>query len=139
MSRYPIAFLIFLLAPISSADLFDLSEDKLDERATTILTGKVQRIFTRTENKEAPGGIYQYTYYAAELFVESVEKGERIETGDLVYVRMYRSQWVGQGFEPPGHNGHHPLPIRGMSATVFLKRGTDGGYDVVLPNGLVKK
>ncbi len=118
------------------------SKEKLQSVATDIVVGKVQKIYTTTEQK----GKYHYTRYLAEVAVDSWEKGKG--PSDLVYLRYFDIHWKGSGPMPPGPSGHSPLAYVGKKTRFYLARNAydgfstdaptnqDGGYNVIYINGV---
>ena len=58
-----------------------MSKEELNEGATHIVVGVVQRIFSTTAEREN----WRDTIFVAEIAVEKAEKGDRIQPGDVVY------------------------------------------------------
>ena len=56
-----------------------MSKEELKDGATHIVVGVVQRIFSTTTEREN----WRDTTFVAEIAVEKVEKGDRIQPGDL--------------------------------------------------------
>jgi hypothetical protein len=145
--RRPLALL--LLAGLSAFALAlcpaapekpDLDPAQLRELATHVVTGEVRAIYERTEEE----GSWKVTRRVAELAVESVEKGEGIEPGSLVYARYWTRRWTGWGAMPPSTTGHRGLPDEGQRVRVHLARDAydgftdanrDGGFNVIGANG----
>ncbi len=121
----------------------DLSKEQLESTATHIVVGKVEQIWTRSEEE----GNWDYTRYVAELRVENREKGDGLATGQLVYVRYWTKRW--DAFfspPPPDTSGHRGLPDVGDQIRVYLAKdaydgfGTtkDGGFTVIGANGFAR-
>jgi len=134
--------LVAVLAPVSISEKVDMSPENLVKTATDVITGKVTAIYAREESR----GGYDYTHYAAEVKVATVEKmGARmIEVGDVMYVRYWTKK--AGFFTPPavGTNGHRGRPDVGDSKRIYLARNAydgfdpknaDGGYNVIGANG----
>ncbi len=122
------------------AEKVDMSPEELRGTATHVIVGKVQAVYSR----EAKAGNYNYTHFLAEVRVETSEKGEGLNKGDLAYVRYWRKAYVGKGLPPPDTSGHRGLPIVGQSLRLYLARNAydgftfenkDGGYNVIGANG----
>lgn len=126
-------------APLEKADL---SPDQLLRISTHVIVGEVKQVWTREES----GFNWDWTRYVAEIAVESVEKGEGIAAGGLVYVRYWTKRWDGFGAPPPDTNGHRGLPSPGDRVRAHLARGAydgfgktdDGGFNVIGANGFSK-
>lgn len=126
--------------PTARAPEQGLSPAVLRQRATHVIVGKVQRIYTR-KRLEIP---WQYTRYVAEVQVTKVEKGTGIRTGQVVFARYWERRWLSASQPPSKINGHASLPDEGATLRVFLaryasdgfdKENKDGGFNVLIPNG----
>lgn len=128
-----------VLASSAVAEKEPLSPKQLRDTATHVVVGRVQQVFTRQEKREE----YVYTRYVAEVRVDSVEKGEGYQQGDLMYVRYWARRWIGPGRQPPGTAGHDDFPTAGTTWRVYAARNaydgfgdnTDGGFNVIGTNG----
>ena len=143
-----VGLLLALLAslgssPAAAPEKPDLSPERLLAAATHVVVGKVEQAWTRKESR----GSWDVTHFVAEIRVESVEKGEGLAAGGLVYARYWTKRW--DAFftpQPPDTNGHRGLPEVGDRVRVYLARnasdgfGTtgDGGYNVIGPNGFAR-
>jgi hypothetical protein len=124
------------------AEKIDMSPDALRNTATDVIVGKVLAIYERVENTPQ----WRYTRYIAETQILTVEKGESLKTGDLVYARYWRAAWQGSGPVPPSTSGHRGLPVVNDSMRIYLARNAydgfgdthDGGYTVIGANGFEK-
>jgi hypothetical protein len=111
------------------AEIEPLSPEQLKAKASHIAIGDVKLICTEV----VKDGDWLNTVGVVEIRVTKLEKGSKIETGESVYVRFLRHEWIGKGDPPPHYSGHR-LPKKGDSVRVYLKHN-DGGYDALLPNG----
>jgi uncharacterized protein (TIGR03067 family) len=105
------------------------SKAELENEATHIVVGKVQSVYsvmTRSDD-------WVDTNSVAEIAVQKVDKGDRIQTGDLVYGRFWNKRWTGEGSPDPYSQGHLG-PKTGEFVRAYLIR-KDGAYEVILPNG----
>jgi hypothetical protein len=105
------------------------SKDELKEQATHIVVGVVQRIFSTTTEREN----WRDTTFVAEIAVEKVENGDRIQPSDVVYARYWNKQWIGKG-DPDPHASGHIGPAKGATVRAYLSL-RKGAYCVLLPNG----
>jgi hypothetical protein len=138
------ALLVSLLGgSLAQAEKVDLDRAELHKTATHVVTGQVLGIYERQETR----GDWQYKRYVAEVRVDKCEKGEGLDSGDLVYVRYWHRQWIGAGQVPPSTSGHRGLPSSGDKLRVYLARNAydgfspenhDGGYNVIGANGFEK-
>ncbi len=133
---------VILSALVSGAlarEKADLSPENLKEIATHVITGKVGDIYTMTTSEDD----WKYTRHVAEVLVATVEKGEGLKAGDLVYARYWTRRWTGFSQMPPSTTGHRGLPEKDESLRIYLARNAyegfygskDGGYNVVGANG----
>ena len=103
-----------------------------EEKSTHILTGTVTAIYskiTRDASNETMHGI-------AEVRVESVEKGEGMKSGQVVYVRFWHHlKWLGKGNPTPGPSGHQNIPSEGQKVKICVVRSADGSHDVFYVGG----
>jgi hypothetical protein len=135
--RLGIGTLLFVSAGLFSlSDVFaevpNLSTAQLTKSATHVFTGTVQALYSYDKTVQNLHGEHVTAHYAAEVFVDAVEKGDGIEPRSLVYVRLWRAKKSPQGYV--GSSGHG-IP-KTKQVRVYLKRAKDGGLDVILPNGL---
>jgi len=98
--------------------------------AAYIVSGTVKAIYT--EEKRDPNWINRTG--VVEIQVRKLAKGDKIEAGDLLYVRFWQDHWIGRG-NPPPHASGHSLPKKGDKVRVYVDK-KDGGYDALLPNGI---
>lgn len=94
----------------------------LKDTATHVISGAVTAIY---ESKTSDND-WNTTHYLAEVRVKTVEKGEGIKAGDLVYVR-YRHR-AGVGAPRLVTNGHRGLPKQGETLRIYLARNAYNGF-----------
>jgi hypothetical protein len=116
------------------AEIPNLSAEELSEAAAAIVTGKISRIYTRTQTR----GDYEYTHSLAEIVLDEVRQGQDLRSGDRLYVRYWRKRYVGTADPETGHYGHRGAPKEGERALVYLKGNRADGYDVLSPNGFAR-
>jgi hypothetical protein len=98
-----IALLIALVAAIlGHAEVALKSKAGLGDEAIHIVVGKVRTVFTATT--ESADRVD--TKSVAETVVQKVEKGGRLQAGDLVYGRFWNRRWIGKGDPEPFSPGH---------------------------------
>lgn len=103
-----------------------------EEKATNILTGTVTTIYSKVTRTEA----HETGHYIAEVRVESVQKGEGIQPGQLAYVRYWHHlKWLEKGPIPPGPSGHANIPKEGERRRICLVKSADGALDVYYVSG----
>ena len=129
------------LAAIVLAEVPNRSPEWLRERATHVVTGEIAAIYERKSTE----GNFKVRRCIAEVRLKSVEKGEALAPGDVIYVRYFhRSQRAFVRIADT--NGHRGLAKEGESLRIYLARNAgdgfnsaeenaDGGYNVVFPNG----
>ena len=128
-----VLFVVVLTVPVfARAEVPLKSKAQLQAGATHIVIGKVETIYSVMSKSDD----WVDTKSVAEIAVQKVEKGDRIQTGDLVYGRFWNKRWIGKGNPDPFSAGHIG-PETGQLVRVYLVR-KGGGYDVILPNGFEK-
>lgn len=129
--------LFALLASRLLAEVPNRTPEGLQQGATPIVTGDVVRIYDRSYGHDA-GAIIRYV---AEVRVKTIEKGEGIEAGSLIYVRYFT---LDNPLNTTGTSGHRSLPRDGDHVRTYLVRNApdgsgdennDGGLNVLFPNG----
>lgn len=133
--RYKLALLaaIALLAAtsLSRGEIALQSPDEL-AKAKTIVVGKINGTYketTRTADWEDSHGV-------VEIAVESIERGEGLKPGQVIFARFWNRGWIGKKNPPPYGTGHH-LHASGSTIRAHLEYD-NGAYKILLPNGLVK-
>jgi hypothetical protein len=100
--------------------------------SSNILTGTITAIYSRIVRDAN----YEWNHCVAAVRIESIQKGEGLKTGDLIFVRYISSnRWIGKGAMPPGPSGHNNVPGEGDRRKVCLNRNADGGLDVFYVSG----
>ncbi len=115
---------------IAVAEVPQLTPEQLESSATDIVLGVVE---SRAIDESDDGG-YRERRFTFQVRVEETLKGE-LERGAVIPVTAWTRLWVGPGEQPPGSNGHAPLPLDGELARFFLG-AEDDAFAVVLPNGV---
>lgn len=129
---WPCTLIVTALAcPMSRAEVPILKPDELACGASHIVVGKLVRVHRSVEWGEA----LERTRGIAELLVGRVEKGEGPEAGEVVFVRFWNQRRFG-GDGPRTHSLGHDVPAEGAIVRAHVKRGPDGSYEALLPNGL---
>jgi len=114
----------------------------LKKTATHVIIGTVNAVYEST----ATDNDWKTTRYVAEVRIKSIEKGEDLKAGELVYVRYWHRQWISKNPPEPNTNGHRGLPDRGTTLRIYLAKNAyngfgqtnDDGFDVVGANGFEK-
>lgn len=120
-----------LACPGLRAEVPVLSPEELKQQATHIVVGKLTTVYRSVKT----GDDFERTSGIAEIVVEKIEKGGGPKVGEVTFVRFWNQHWVGKGRVPPHSAGHH-VPAEGAVVRAYLKRGQDGTYEALLPNGL---
>jgi hypothetical protein len=124
------AVLIAFTCNIARAEVADLGLEKLAAMATHIFAGKLVKIYSVVETSAE----WETTYSVAEVQIGTVEKGTCV--AKLVYLRFWRRKYRGKGEAPDGSYGYRNIPEVGSQVRAYVREMEDGGYDVVLPNGI---
>src|SRR3954470_5540703 len=124
------AILIAFTSSAARAEVADMGLEKLTAMATHIFAGKLIKIYSVVETTAE----WETTYSVAEVQVAAVEKGTCV--AKLVYLRFWRRKYRGKGQGPDGSYGHRDIPEVGSQVRVYVREMEDGGYDVILPNGI---
>ena len=108
------------------------------EQADLIVIGTVKTVYS--SEKQVRSGFVD-TLYVIELAVEKTEK-TKPDAADakplkLLYARTHRAKERPQGWAVPG--GQYSIPKAGQRVTAYLKADDDGGYSLLLPNGIEPK
>jgi hypothetical protein len=103
-----------------------------ETNSTIILTGTVTAIYSKTVRDDR----YEWSHCVAAVRIESIQKGQGLKAGDLIFVRYINAtRWLGEGPLPPGPGGHNNVPVEGNRRKVCLNKNADGGYDVYYVSG----
>jgi hypothetical protein len=147
--RARILFLLFTVlaagalgAALLAPEKPDLPPETLARMATHVVVGEVRQIWSR---KERSGG-WDTERLVAEIAVESVEKGDDLEPGELVYARYWHRRWAFFGQGPTDTSGHRGLPEPEERVRVYLARDAydgfgrtdDHGFNVIGANGFAR-
>lgn len=122
-----------LMTSLVRAEIPDLTPDKLASGSSHVVSGIVNQVYSVDVKPKDGEKATEVTHlYLTELLVDTVEKGSGPSKGEVVYVRSEKIQLkVGA----VGGSGHRMTPEVGSKVRVYLKRQSDGRYDVLLPNG----
>lgn len=107
------------------------SPERLLNEAKVVVTGSVARIYSVSEKVDG----WLDTTYVVELKVSTSEKG-RSKAGDLIYARYVMRRTTSPGLVSPGYYGIHTEPEKGQTVRMYLSIASDGGFDVIDPNGV---
>jgi hypothetical protein len=137
--------LLALLMPTQvTAERVPLSPEALKAEATHIVTGLVKAVYGLDKLSTSYGEGTIETDYLLEIEVQTVEKGEGLKPGDLLYVRSWKVKKPGVR-RIPGPYGHFIIPAKGERIRAFVVYGryaptaqSDNGWVVVYPNGIEK-
>jgi hypothetical protein len=108
-----------------------IPRSELPKKASQIVVGKIEAVYSFSTT----GDRFKKTYSVAEVSISSVEKGKGLQAGGLVYAKYWNQKWIGgEGPVEPHSVGHHPRPVVGQRARLFLTK-KDGRHNILLPNG----
>ena len=106
--------------------------EQAENESSNILTGTVTAIYSRIVRDAS----YEWNHSVAAVRIESIQKGQGLKPGDLIFVRYISSnRWIGKGGIPPGPGGHNNVPVEGERRKVCLNKNADGGFDVYYVSG----
>jgi hypothetical protein len=106
-----------------------LDDGQLENKATHVVVGTVRGVYTSESDKDK--GV---THYVIEIEVEGVQKGQGPKSREVLYARCWKRKEKPES--PDISNGQAEIPAVSAYVRVYLKRGKDGGYDTLEPNGI---
>jgi hypothetical protein len=124
--------LLAMVCLLARADEPPLREGQLEAKATHIVFGSVKGVYASEREKEK--GV---TYYVIEIEVRRSTKGEGPKEGEVLYLRCWKRNKKSD--DPTVNNGQIQIPPESKRVLVYLRRGRDGGYDILEPNGIGKE
>ena len=129
--------LILLASSFSHAAKAPLPDEKLVAEATHIVRGKVLEVTTKVEKSkiETSPGVHKDTIYTISVQVEEVSKGAEAKKGGKITVFAWQPHT--REPNPPGSQGHEPIPKKGETATFYLTGGGKEPLKPITPNGVV--
>ena len=125
-----ILMVVTAMALSAGAEVPNRSPEKLRQWSTHIVVGKLRAVYHAAELDE-----HSHRNGVAEIVIDSIEKGDGLSEGQVMYARFWR-RVTKPGAPPQTAASGHDVPPQGSVVRGYLKRGDDGGYDVLLPNGL---
>jgi hypothetical protein len=129
---FVLSFALGLLATApAAAELPPLSPEERLERATCVVTGEVKAVYS-TEKETKKG--FTDRLFLLEVMPATVEKGDGPKRGEVFYVRCWKRKDRPAGWVGPG--GQTRVPAARDRVRLFIKRAEDGGYDLLIPNGV---
>lgn len=117
------------------AEIPEQTPEQLQKHSSNIVVGKVQAVYTHSETD----GDFAKTKGVVEIQIDSIEKGEGLEKGDLLYARFWQTAWQGDRDKtPPYGSGHYAIDKEiGSTVRAFVSRNKkDQGFDILLTNGM---
>jgi len=138
--------MIALVSVVSAkAERVPLSPEDLNKESTHIITGEVKSVYSRDAESDLYGSGTIVTRFIVEIEIKSIEKGDGLKKGEMVYARCWSLKKRGSAGDRPGPSGHFGIPPEGDVVKVYLHHGSysptgqgDNGYAVVYPNGFEK-
>jgi len=106
------------------------SAEALKKNSALIVVGKVQAVYT-SEQKTDRGFVNRL--YVFEVVVNSVEKGEGLKEGKVIYTKAWTPASRPLGWAGP--QGQNRIPKEGETGKLYLTQGEDGSLSLVTPNG----
>lgn len=113
------------------AEIPPLDERRRLDWADAVVTGTVKNLYARDEDK---GNDMVDLIVAIEIAVDKVEKPGKAEPPKLVYARTYKAKKRPKNMVGPG--GQYRVPQPGERVRAFLRADEDGGFSLLLPNGV---
>jgi hypothetical protein len=113
------------------ADEPNVKQGQLEEKATHVVIGTVKGVYACEKKKEKEKGV---TFYVIEIEVQDRWLGEGPKKGEVLYVRCWRMKEKSK--DPNANTGQAKIPVVSEHIRVYLKRGRDGGYDLLGSNGI---
>jgi hypothetical protein len=112
------------------------STEKLTTQATHIIRGKVIEVATKVGKSkiETSPGIHKDTIYTITVQVEELSKGHDATKGERITVQALQPHT--REPNPPGRQGHEPIPRKGEAATFYLTGGKENTFAAITPNGI---
>ena len=127
--------IVLICMGTAHAEIPKKSPEQLKEQSSNIVVGKVQAVYTHSETN----GDFAKIKGVVEIRIDSIEKGEGLEKGGLLYARYWRTAWQGDPAKtPPYGSGHYAINKEiGSTVRAFVSRNKqDQGFDILLTNGL---
>lgn len=112
------------------------STEKLTTQATHIVRGKVIEVATKVGKSkiETSPGIHKDTIYTITVQVEELSKGHDATKGERITVQAWQPHT--RKPNPPGRQGHEPIPTKGETSTFHLTGGEEKTFAAITPNGI---
>jgi hypothetical protein len=121
--------LVVMVCLLARADEPRLRDGQLEANATHIVTGTVKGVYASEQEKEK-----EVTYYVIEIEVRRCKKGDGPKEGEVLYLRCWMRNKKSN--DPNISNGQSRIPPVSQRIQAYLKRGRDGGYEILEPNGI---
>src|SRR5688572_17276522 len=107
-------FLIAMMALTAAgatvrAEIAPMSEDELAKKATSIVVGTVKANYKDTRRDAA----WENSNGVVEIAVESVERGDDLKPGDVIFARFWLKKWIRNDLSPPPYGSGHDLHMKG--------------------------
>jgi hypothetical protein len=108
----------------------------LETRATQIVRGKVIEVATKVGQSkiETSPGIHKDTIYTITVQVEELSKGHDATKGERITVQAWQPHT--RKPNPPGRQGHEPIPTKGETSTFHLTGGEEKTFAAITPTGI---
>jgi hypothetical protein len=112
------------------------STEKLTTQATHIVRGKVIEVATEVEKSKigTSPGIHKDTIYIITVQVEELSNGHDAAKAERITVQAWQPHTCEPN--PPGRQGHEPIPRKGETATFYPTGGGENTFAAITPNGI---
>lgn len=124
------SLVLTLLTAHLTAEVPPLPPEQKKELASHIVTGKVTQVFTAQEDN---GKGYVNTIHLIEFSIATIEKGDKLEKGQTIYVKAWRASKRPPGWVGP--SGQYEIPKAGDAVTIYMT-SDKGIFNALSPNGL---
>ncbi|MFT5470631.1 MAG: hypothetical protein ACI8UO_005761 [Verrucomicrobiales bacterium] len=113
----------------ANAALQPRDPENLDKAATLIVSGVATEVVASTRGT----GRFVDSIATVEVKVESVSKGGA-KVGESIKIRCWRPKTRPEGWAGPQGSG--PIPAKGSQFKAWLRKGDDGVWESLEPNGI---
>ena len=121
-----------LFCSVARSEVPLMSPEELRSDASLVVIGKVRAVY----RSEKITGNWERITSVAELAVASVEKGESVRPGGVVYAQFWNQRPIEEGPPEPHSSGHHAVDVGDHVRAYLVTK--QGAYHALLPNGFVK-
>lgn len=112
------------------AEVPPIGPEEKKKLASHIVDAKVVQVFAAQEDS---GKGFVNTVYAIEVTIVRVDKGEKVEAGQTLFVKAWRASKRPSGWVGP--SGQYEIPKPGDAVQLFMTQ-TNSAYQALSPNGI---